>query len=532
MLKALIKKQMLELAAWFFQDRNTGKNRSKLGIIAYGALALFIVLSFGIMFFMMGKALCAPLVGLGLDWLYVAIINLMAILMGVFGSVFNTFTSLYQAKDNELLLSLPIKPSRILAVRLFGVWFWGMLYTVLVFLPAMVVYWMETGWSVAVILAGIATVLILSVFVLVISCVLGYLVAKVNSRMKHKSIVTVVLSLAFIVVFLAVFYNVYDLLQKFLVNAVMVGEQVKGAIYPMYLVGCAGAGDWLAILPVAVCVLALGVVMWMVLSRSFLKLATTKSETARREYKEMAYRSKSVAGALFGKELKRFTSSANYMLNCGLGTLMLTIAAILALVKGDYVRELLGQIPGLEGIMGLMAAASVCMMASMNDITAPSVSLEGKTIWLAQSLPVSAWQVLKAKLSVHVVVTGIPALICSLCAAVAFRLKLAEALMMTFIVILFVVLTAAMGLVINLKLPNLTWTNEIAVIKQSFGIVLAMMGSWGIVLAFGGLYFLFGRELAAEVFLAICAAILAGCAALLLTWLKKKGAAVFARLSC
>lgn len=47
----------------------------------------------------------------------------------------------------------------------------------------------------------------------------------------------------------------------------------------------------------------------------------------------------------------------------------------------------------------------LCLISSMNDITAPSVSLEGKNIWIVQSLPVTAWQVLRAKLNLHIVLT-------------------------------------------------------------------------------------------------------------------------------
>ena len=33
---------------------------------------------------------------------------MLAIVLGAFGSVFNTYSSLYLAKDNDLLLSMPI----------------------------------------------------------------------------------------------------------------------------------------------------------------------------------------------------------------------------------------------------------------------------------------------------------------------------------------------------------------------------------------------------------------------------------------
>ena len=41
-------------------------------------------------------------------------------------------------------------------------------------------------------------------------------------------------------------------------------------------------------------------------------------------------------------------------------------------------------------------------------MAAPSVSLEGKSLWLLQSLPVTPWQVLRAKLSVQLLLTSAP----------------------------------------------------------------------------------------------------------------------------
>ena len=104
MLKALFKKQMLEMNAWLFQDKKTGKRRSKAGILGYAMLYLFVFGILFVMFYNVGSMLCEPLVEAGMGWLYLSIMSLMAILLGVFGSVFSTYTSLYQAKDNELLL--------------------------------------------------------------------------------------------------------------------------------------------------------------------------------------------------------------------------------------------------------------------------------------------------------------------------------------------------------------------------------------------------------------------------------------------
>ena len=53
-----------------------------------------------------------------MGWLYFTLMGLVAIFLGAFGSVFNTYSSLYLAKDNDLLLSLPIPVRVIIASRL------------------------------------------------------------------------------------------------------------------------------------------------------------------------------------------------------------------------------------------------------------------------------------------------------------------------------------------------------------------------------------------------------------------------------
>ena len=65
---------------------------------------------------------------------------LVGVLMGVFGSVFNTFSGLYQAKDNDLLLSLPIPVRAILASRLLGVYLMGLTFSGVILLPLSLIH--------------------------------------------------------------------------------------------------------------------------------------------------------------------------------------------------------------------------------------------------------------------------------------------------------------------------------------------------------------------------------------------------------
>lgn len=58
-------------------------------------------------------------------------------------------------------------------------------------------------------------------------------------------------------------------------------------------------------------------------------------------------------------------------------------------------------------------------------------------------------------------------------------------------------LSALAALALGLRLPNLTWTNEITPIKQGGSVMLALFVNWFYAIALGGLYFLCGRYLSA-----------------------------------
>lgn len=62
----------------------------------------------------------------------------------------------------------------------------------------------------------------------------------------------------------------------------------------------------------AAVILALFALTWTLLSRSFLQITTASGASGKAVYREKAVKRRSIDGALFGKELARFTASPNY----------------------------------------------------------------------------------------------------------------------------------------------------------------------------------------------------------------------------
>ena len=274
-----------------------------------------------------------------------------------------------------------------------------------------------------------------------------WMVAKISQKLKHKSLITVLVSLAVIGVYYFVYFKVQSLIQDLLANATVYGARIKGTAYPVYLFGSIGVGDIRASVIVSVAVAVLFFLMWVLLSHSFLQIATSTGKAIHREYREKHSRQRSIDAALLGREISRFTASPNYMLNCGLGTFLMPLCAIAVLWKGGELFEMLdAMFAETEGSVLLLLCVVLCGLASMNFMTAPSVSLEGKSIWLLQSLPVEPWRIFRAKISMQLLLTGLPLLLCVMCTVTVYSMYSLQLLMILLFGGSYVWLMALIGL--------------------------------------------------------------------------------------
>lgn len=222
------------------------------------------------------------------------------------------------------------------------------------------------------------------------------------------------------------------------------------------------------------------------------------------------------------------------MLNCAMGTLFLLIVGVFLLVRGstllNNIEDLLAFFPG---IAPAALAVALCFAASVNDITTPSVSLEGKSLWILRSLPVTTRQILRAKLSLHLLLTLPGVLFAGVCGAVVLggaHITVAQGALVVLLPLLFSVLCALFGLVLGIRYANVQWTNEIVPIKQSGSVFVALFGGMLFVMLLGGGYFLLAPLLGVTGYFSVCCALVAVLCALCALWLRRRGEALFEQL--
>ncbi len=533
MFRTLMKKQFAEIFRTYFYDQKKNTVRSPGQIVGMFILfAVLVIFVFGSICLPVCMGLCPAFVEMGYGWLYYALLAMFALIIGTFGSVFHTYTVLYAAKDNDLLLSMPIPVKHIMLSRLLSVYLMGLLYSSIPLICASAVYFLNVGVTVKSVAGAVMMLLIVSLIIFILSCGLGYVVAKISRKLKNKSITIVVLALAGLALYYYAYFNAMSAVEALVENAAIYGQQIKDSAYIIYLFGGVGTGEPLSILIFTAAVLAILAVLMYFISRSFIKIATSLSTVSSSAAKVKDSNSKSISSALRGKEFAKFLSSPTYMLNAGLGVLLIPAVGVFLLIKGPEVSAGLAAAGfGDPGIMAVAICVALSMAASMADTAVASVSLEGKNIWIPQSLPVRPLQVIHAKTSVQLILSGVPALFTAICAIIAFRMPVITAITFLSATAASVALCAMFYMFLGLKFVNLTWTNEMIPIKQGAGVLTAMLSTWGYGIAVGALYLpLIAVPGAAPVYLAVVTDVSAVLAAILYRWLSTRGEEIFANL--
>ena len=523
MLKTLLRVRLAAFATYFTGASRSQKKRSGAQKIAMLLLMLYCFAAFGMLFYTSFSALAGVYAKLSLGWLYFVMYAVAAFAL----MVFTAKAQLFEAKDNELLLSLPVRPRDILASRMASLLLWNLLFGLLVAIPALLAWTQAARLPALGFVSFILLLPALACFSLAVTSLLAWALSLLGSRVRNKSLATIIGSVVFLGLYFAVIFRMNSYITQLAQNGAQIAAALSGAKVLVWL-GRAMAGEsapalvWSLLATLA----PFGLVSWL-LSRSFTRIVTTKRGLPKVRYEEKALRTASADTALVRRELRRLGASPTYLLNSGLGVLFLLAAAVALVIKRDVILDVLAQMPELASSLPVFLALAIGGMLGMTLFTPSSVSLEGKNLWILQSMPVSGAQVLRAKLRMADLLTLPAAVIASVCCACVTELSP----LILLDSVLFARFANVLGLREGIVHAKLDWSNEAQAVKQSWAVMLTMLVCWGVLLAAGAAWLMWLAELVSpEAFLLGFGAVLLFLDTLLLRWLQTAGAERFSRL--
>jgi len=531
MFKALMR---VRFAAYFYNMFSGGGRRknSRGKTMLFAALMLYVFVVFGALFGLFFSQVADPFHAIGADWLYFGFFGIFTFAMLFILSIFMTTAQLYEAKDNELLLSLPVPPAAIVGSRIFSLLAENYVFELLIFIPSLAVWCAKMPVSAGLVISFVVAALFLPLLAFAFTGLFAWLVSQITSRVRNKTALSTAFSLLFLLVYFVVYSRINIYIRHVVENGASVADAVYRAVRPVYWLGSAVAYGNVGhlLLTILVCAVPFAAV-YAFLSATFLRTAGTKRGAAKVKYERRALRVSTSSAAFTKKELTRIGTSSAYMLNAGLGLVFMVGGSVALLVKPSLIAGVAASVPGTVSYFPQTMVFAVCLILSMTMFSASSVSLEGRSVWIPLSAPVAGREVLFAKARAHLTLTLPAVVITGAALSAALKVTAQNALFLFLVPSVFAVFTALLGVFVNLRHPRLDWVSEVQVIKQGASVLIVMLVTMAAVFVPGLAYlFWLGRILPAWAFMTAYAVLLAAVCAVLWGWICRRGEALFSGL--
>ena len=439
---------------------------------------------------------------------------------------------LFMCTDYDLLLSLPLRTSTVLMSKLSSQLLSNLMFTLLLSLPLLMIYGLKSGAGPVFYLFALVSLPFIPLVPLTLAALLAAIIARIAARFERSNTVLTLLTFALLVAPMIGYGLSKD-------SRPSLGASLDDALRPietwyppagLYL-DALRAPSLVSLILFMVVSAGVFILFCLVFARFFKAIYSSLSASpARADYAFKELAAATVPQALYIRELRGCLFRPAYVLNTFACMVMLMITALGAACLGDArLAALKSLFPKAWFVPLLMLLAIILTITATT--TSSSISLEGRSLWILKSAPISPLSIFKAKLFLNLGVT-LPCLaITSALLAIGLRLDRLHWLLVLAVPSAYALFIAMAGLLINLQFTLLEGKNPTAVVKQSLSVLLTFL----VGLVATGMpisiyeYWLAGR-VAYELYSTLVGAVLLVMTALLWRVLKIKGVVWFAKL--
>ena len=469
---------------------NTKGKKGKANIILVSLIAIYLMGAiFGYAWYFLDKLSQANIEYLLLP-LAVFFISLFTIVEGIY----KCGPLVFNCKDDQLLLSLPIKKNTVLFIRLFKFYVFELMFNSLFLLPVLLAYIIFVKvTSISFYITTIMMLLLLPVIPIVISCILGFISSYISSKFKYKNVIEIIMSFIYLLFFLYVYSQGSKIMNYIMNNASNINDMITKIYYPagIYskLVTNFNIVDLLIFIVINISILVVSI---YILSLFYFKINSNLKEVTKTKSnnKELKIKTNAKTISLIKKELNSFFNIPIFIVNAGFGMVLYIVMCIVLIAKFDGIINMINS-TGLFNIsdsliynnMPLIIFLLISLTAYTTSITSSMVSLEGKNINILKSLPLSVKRILRSKiLSCMLITTPVLVLGC-IALIIRFKVNIINGVMLIILSVLIPLVNHFIGLIVNLKHPKLDFESPTDVIKQSASVLISTMIGGLLVLA-------------------------------------------------
>jgi len=382
------------------------------------------------------------------------------------GSVFNT-------KDFETLESLPISKFTVVGAKITSIFLVTTLEDLLLTLPAVVLYYVFAN-DLFITLVAFIGCLFVSLIPLLISTILGAIVAVITKSLKNKTIVEVAFYLFIFIISFVISFSLNN-------STVISADELVNVLVHLKLLILAFNGELIYLfIFILINLISFGLVI-LLISKLYRKvnLMHSKDKDSTTYVKTNKKEKTSYQKTLIKKEEKSILGNATWLINAFVGPVMYLIIGIMCLVV-DFAEGAPAEDAYEVGkVMGHVVAFMALLMNMTMTSTSASFSLEGPNFESLLSYPIDEKEIIKSKIIVSLkfnfILNIIAGPIVAILTTIKFGFDLICCLELIVLPHLGYLYISLVGTLCGLRWPKLEYDNQMQVIKQGSAVGLTML---------------------------------------------------------
>lgn len=381
---------------------------------------------------------------------------------------------MFAFKEYDMLMALPFSVKTIASAKFLYMYVFNLGTTLVVMIPAIVACFIFSNLTVFGAVIWFMLSLLVPMIPMVVATALGSLITGAGGKFKYKRVVQIVLTIIFIMLcFFSRFF--FEWLFKTVgVDAIgmnISSFMIETANYylPAYWLQQAISGSFGYIFLFIVVSVGLFELYFIIISRFYRQINTRlKVKAFHKEFKMSKQKTRSVVGAVVNNEFLRFKGSNNYLINTGIGIVLIVVLTIASLFFDmDTVVKLFA--PGAPVDKTVMLSALpfiIYFFIGMAPTTPISYSLEGKSVWIVRSLPIDGWNLIKGKMIFNYILYTPVGVLATLVLGFKFGGNVIEVILFLILMLVLCGFSTVFGELLGIRFARFDWDNELEVIKR------------------------------------------------------------------
>ena len=484
-----MKKYLSLIKASMSEGMNIFKiNTKKKSTFTKIVLPIFLVLALMGSMFGYSEILMEQLTKIKMEFVLLTIFIVVTSLMTVIEGIYKSGSLLFNCKDDDLLLSLPISKGTVLFIRIFKFYVFELIFNSIFLLPSMALYAKYTIPGIMYYIISLIGLLLFPIVPIILSSLIGFAITLISSKFKGKNMAQTILVMIFLLGVMYFSYNSDSLVLNLAKKASSINDLITKIYYPagayIELITNFDALKLLEFIAVHLGILLVGTVL---LGRVYFNInSSAKSVKVGKKSKNYRIKATSQTKALIKKELRRFINSTVFVTNAGFGMVLFVVGCVLLSIKLETVIGTMTNgaasinIESIKNNMSIILLGFISFASFMTSITSSMISLEGKSFNILKSLPLKPYTIVRAKILTAILVMIPLMLIGDIVVFISFGFKVSSMLLIIALSVLLPLVSETFGILINLRYPKMDAKNDTEVVKQSMSSTICVFSGIGL----------------------------------------------------